>query len=714
MTGGNADHKSANPKPSASAGPSLTAKSGKPTSYSASGAIDKLLKDTSLMSLTDEWSKPQADNMDIDSFDEIMETAHEDRSVEETRTHQLRQLRDSIKESIAWLRHFDEKHLKYLTQKPTGKEATADIVKAVLELNDDLQDIDTLEEQPFTKMIWAKLVNILTRQTMLSKNILDKQNQAAANTAEWFATLSNMLEMIEYRATLLQIPETGKPEEARKPKGPERMDFEQLSRMDKNAFDHISISIGRDGEQNDPLCLSSICPEFILPGMKEEQLKHLEDENFRTTAKEARKCWCIDQALAYRKTAIFESSSTYDTIGRLNPNKDSAIWLARGAFTPGGWTQEKEDMYQEEVTNIIKRQVKKNIVTNEHLKRVICAAILCVFQRLPQIGEPIYLDKEEMRSQLNVYYCGLKHENFSTGWLKSDANHKIQRMWRGHNWLGKDILTIIFNSWDSFINWYNSLVDCEEPELIQEVFILAKQLADIWTVNSTNFDETKRRVQSTGWGKTAALAEEEKKRIQRERKAEKKGPTEHMSDIGKATPIGGGHLCVPHTPVSQARESWGNRSQRELVTVVANMVEGRDPYPDRDRSQTGNDRGTPNGEQVDITGLAVRHHRGPVFKDANDTTKIEDGNTEVVHKTTTEISPIHMKHHRRGIPERRNRKCRPHSTLRYNNNGHRRRSDKEDYRSQLRQKEGDKWKGEGVRSITLKLMYKHISIVIKV
>ncbi len=77
----------------------------------------------------------------------------------------------------------------------------------------------------------------------------------------------------------------------------QRLDYGQLSLEQKQLYDMTAMSVGQDGIQVDPLCLSKIISSFTLPGLKEEQTRHLESEDFRQRVMKDITCFCIDQAI---------------------------------------------------------------------------------------------------------------------------------------------------------------------------------------------------------------------------------------------------------------------------------------------------------------------------------------------------------------------------------------------------------------------------------
>ncbi|MCP3666915.1 MAG: hypothetical protein GY696_31215, partial [Gammaproteobacteria bacterium] len=250
----------------------------------------------------------------------------------------------------------------------------------------------------------------------------------------------------------------------------QRRDYNQLDVTEKAAFNILALSIGRDAVQNDPLCLSHICNEFTLPGLETEQVKHLESESFRQKVMKDRQCFCIDQALLYRKAAIYEHEQGYDTISRLKPDVEGATWLGKGGLNIGKHTKEKDDIYEVEARKIVMKHINKLIVQDDELRRHICAAVLHIYHSVPETGKPILMTQEELARLLRVAYCGTKGEMYTTGWLKGDAQHKLEDHWRGDNALGPMIRKRILLSWPEFVEWYNTMDDIEELNEIESVF----------------------------------------------------------------------------------------------------------------------------------------------------------------------------------------------------------------------------------------------------
>ncbi len=152
---------------------------------------------------------------------------------------------------------------------------------------------------------------------------------------------------------------------------------------------------------------------------------------------------------------------------------------------------------------------------------MVCAAILHIYGRLPRKGEKIALSKDELSTVLRVFFCRLANERYTTGWLKSDAKHKVSRLWRGDNTLGDSVREVILLCWDSFLNWFDSRQMINRWNEIEEVFREGMEVAKLWDVTPQNFDETKKRVQIMDWKGKVELPRAMKAVMKAERRQER-------------------------------------------------------------------------------------------------------------------------------------------------------------------------------------------------
>ncbi len=479
-------------------------------------ALDQLLLETALVNLNEGPKNPKVRPLDIPPIKGLLQSPDMEENLmeedlEELRENKMARISKLTTQTMEWLKKFEENHEVYLRQSPGGLEMTAKLVEAITGFNEEV----VLEQK---SDYWQSLVPILIRMVMTIKDMADRQNATATNLANCISTVTRSFELINEQLVLM----SGSRVEIQHEPEILRRDYDQLDVNDKATFNIPALSIGRDAIQNDPLCLSTLCAEFTLPGLTQEQVRHLESENFRQEVMKDRKCFCIDQALLYRKAAIYEHDKGYDTISRLRPGTESATWLGRGGLNIGKHTKEKDEMYHAEALQIVIKQTHRIIVQDDALRRHICAAVLHVYHSVPEIGEPIKMDEEKLSRLLRVAYCGTKGEYYTTGWLKGDAQHKLENEWRGENALGSAIRKRILLSWKGFIEWYNTLVEIDELMVIRTVFEQAKLLANIWSVSGNNFAETKIRVQTMGWGKCGSLPTELKKEMARGRRSDRR------------------------------------------------------------------------------------------------------------------------------------------------------------------------------------------------
>ncbi len=254
---------------------------------------------------------------------------------------------------------------------------------------------------------------------------------------------------------------------------------------------------------------------------------------------------------------------------RLKPVEKAAEWLGKRGLVTGNWTQQKQEFLDQEVRLIVLEQTRNNLVQDERLFRVVCAAIHQIYGSLPRKGEKIDLTKEELSSPLRVYFCGLADERYTTGWLKSDANHKVSRLWKGDNSLGTSIREVILLCWDSFTNWFDSRQMINRWHEIEEIFREGIEVAKLWDISTQNFDETKKRVQQMDWKGKVELPRAMKTEMKSERRQERQ---QRMADES-GDEIGRGREDIrSHTP-----RSLSNASSRSGHSFQAGT--GRDQTP---------------------------------------------------------------------------------------------------------------------------------------
>ncbi len=196
-----------------------------------------------------------------------------------------------------------------------------------------------------------------------------------------------------------------------------------------------------------------------------------------------------------RKAAIFEHQEGFDTVCRVKPRADVAEWLGKRGLDTGNWSAAKQKLSDHEVQIIVMEQTRNNLVRDERLFRVLCAAILHIYDSQPRKGENISLTKEDLAKVLLVYYCGLPREGYSTGWLKSDANHKLPDWWRSGNDLGSSVREVILLCWDSFVTWYNARQLISTWSEVDEIFMEGKKESHTWYTTGSNDEIIKKQVQ---------------------------------------------------------------------------------------------------------------------------------------------------------------------------------------------------------------------------
>ncbi|MCP3668473.1 MAG: hypothetical protein GY696_39315, partial [Gammaproteobacteria bacterium] len=222
-------------------------------------------------------------------------------------------------------------------------------------------------------------------------------------------------------------------------------------------------------------------------------------------------------------------------------------------------------------------QLRRNIVEDEHLKRVVCATVLTVYGSALLPKQEIGLNTEDVEQVLQVYFCGTEHEPYTTVWLKSDANHKFPDLWRGDNALGDAVKDIIVQCWSSFRSWYDTMRLVDSHDKIEQVFTEAKELAEIWYIRGNNFAETKRRVQSVGWGVKTSLSTTTKNRLRAMRKQEEREKSgQQLGDT--ATPAG----SSVSTGSDHNRQGVSGQGAKRQRTFSRERARGRDKSADSD------------------------------------------------------------------------------------------------------------------------------------
>ncbi len=500
--------------------------------------MDKLLTDLQMVNIqvsegTGKCVAPTSFPTLRDMIDELGLHVKEEDRTEENISLKIKKVQEIMNDIVIWLGKFREGQNVFMKTMGSGSDRTSKILDNLIKLSQDSIVVGEAN--------WELTVSILTQMTVVLKDMLDNQNTITRNIAEWMNLVTVHLGLENEQDKLMQTPLIASAEgQMDENLGYEqRLDYGQLSPEQKQLFNMTAVSVGRDGIQEDPLCLSKMITPFVLPGLKEEQTRHLESEDFRQRVMKDFTCFSIDQAILLRKAAIFEHINGYDTVTRLEPEVDSATWLGKGGLNIGRYTDEKDAIFQPEVKSIVKKQISKLFLQDEDTRHLVCAAVLHVLGALPAVGDPIEYSEDDLENELCVYYCSRKDDLYSTGWLKSDANHKLAVLWRGENYLGTHIKECIKSSWVMFRKWYDLMLSIDERQAINEIFIRARKLAQLWEQDSSTFDDTKIRVQTMEWNRCGHLPDEVRRRLNRERRYEVKSEDRNKKSSVSGPSIGG-------------------------------------------------------------------------------------------------------------------------------------------------------------------------------
>ncbi len=499
--------------------------------------MDKLLTDLQMVNIqvsggTGKCVAPTSFPSLRDMIDELGLNLKEEDRTEENVSSKIKIVQETMNEIVIWLEKFREGQNVFMKTMGSGTERTSKILDNLIKLSQDSIVVGEAN--------WELTVSILTQMTVVLKDMVDNQNMITRNIAEWMNLVTVHLGLENEQDKLMQTPLIASAEgQMDENMGYEqRLDYGQLSPEQKQLFDMTAVSVGRDGIQEDPLCLSKIITPFVLPGLKEEQTRHLESEEFRQRVMKDFTCFSI-YSILLRKAAIFEHINGYDTVTRLGPEVESATWLGKGGLNIGRYTDEKDAIFQPEVKSIVKKQISKLFLQDENMRHLVCAEVLHVLGSLPAVGNPIEYSEDDLENELCIYYCSRKDDLYSTGWLKSDANHKLPVLFRGENYLGTHIKACIKSSWVMFRKWYDLMLSIDERQTINEVFIRARQLAKLWEQDGSTFDDTKIRVQTMEWNRCGHLLDEVRRRLNRERRYESKAEDRNKKSSVSGPSTGG-------------------------------------------------------------------------------------------------------------------------------------------------------------------------------
>ncbi len=231
--------------------------------------MDRLLTETSRVSLSKRARETKPAR--IPKAESIMEQTAMDmttgeESTAEINTAKLRQLQNTLDQALDWLREFETKRRDILPRDILGDDAVKEIASEIKALCEEIHENTVLD---VAKNEWYKLLPILMKMTVLSRDLLNRSNLITANLTEWTNTVTSTLELLFEQAKCLHVQPISQPLE-RHVEEVSRLDPSQLEFVDYEEFTNKAISIGRDGLQNDPLCLSKIqTVRFMLQGLME-------------------------------------------------------------------------------------------------------------------------------------------------------------------------------------------------------------------------------------------------------------------------------------------------------------------------------------------------------------------------------------------------------------------------------------------------------------
>ncbi len=408
-----------------------------------------------------------------------------------------------------WLTKFMEQINIVLPTEPDARVA----LRAVdLQLQAFATKIKSDHYKDDPKEALTHMATMMTGMALVLSDTIAKQNLITTSLKSWVTTMEKWSQILKERvnANLLsgQEEEDGQPEE--NIAVPEEMRESNLSEEDSKHFDRFNLSVGRDDRQNDPLCLSRIIEEFTLKGLDPETVAYIKDEEFRKEIQKDRQCWCIDQALVLRRAALSGNVSGYYTALEMYHTVECAVLLGKGGVPMGPYKKSHKQLIEAEEWKLVKSLVTRVIFNDEKLKRKLCLSVLIMLFGRPQVEHGINISKNQLAERLEVIYCGI--EAYTSGWQKSDLEHKFDSKWSGDNRLGILIRDMIVNSWDAFTEWFNVISEVD-MDTLQTTIQQAKELLKIWCITWENWDDTKARVRPNKWEFLGHLPEALKRKV---------------------------------------------------------------------------------------------------------------------------------------------------------------------------------------------------------
>ncbi len=188
-------------------------------------------------------------------------TPAEEEDLVKVKRVQLREIQNTMEEALEWLDSFERDRVRFFPTNPDGDVIIMNTVLQLKQLYANVQEAFCLGD---THNLWYKIIPILIQTNVLIGDVVNRMNYMAGNSSVFTNAMSKTMHLMHEQVKLVQVPYDVSHPEAVDDR-PTRLDYDQLSEGFQKKFDSISFSVGRDGVQNDPLCLSKIRSSFVLP-----------------------------------------------------------------------------------------------------------------------------------------------------------------------------------------------------------------------------------------------------------------------------------------------------------------------------------------------------------------------------------------------------------------------------------------------------------------